>query len=161
MMEDGDLEHMQWQVTWRSKNQECCLSLFKLLRAHEDIWLEGDYFFAAQDMISAAFSLWRAVFLSDKEAKRSLVFKHSKDFLESVILDNAISYMQDKKNNEWTFNYYVTNARYRLVDMHERHSTIVPEWIYKNRKPKPRWVYAHSQLCESINAFQAHLADSP
>ena len=31
-----------------------------------------------------------------------------------MLTDNAISFATDRKYNEWTFNHYIENAKYRL-----------------------------------------------
>jgi len=68
-------EHMRWQVEKRSENQACCLRLFELLNKYPDKWSKDvDYFLAAQELIGAAFSLWRAVFLGNKDGDVELVF---------------------------------------------------------------------------------------
>ena len=164
MAQDNKIDHMKWQVKWRSKNQECSLSLFELLNRHPKRWQQDAYYDAALQMSGAAFSLWRAVFLADKEKRtREAVLQHSMDFLEAVILDNAISYLQDKKTNEWTFNYYVGNARLRLIKLsNDWHKLgVVPEWESKTRPPKSRWVYAHEFLCEAIEGFEQRMKNWP
>ena len=160
-MSEDKLEHMRWQVAWRSKNQECCLQLFDVLKAHPKSWKKNNYFFASQSLIGAAFSLWRAVFLSEKDSKRAIVFDHSMNFLESVILDNAISYPLDKKNNEFTFNYYVNNARYRILDIARTFPELVPAWQDRAVDAKERWENAHKALVTTIQSFEDALAGNP
>lgn len=126
-------DHMRWQVEKRSQNQACCVRLFELLNKHSRK-CSGDVkcFLAAQDLIGAAFSLWRAVFLGNKGGDVEIVFSHAMKFFEGVILDNSISYVQDKNNNEWTFNYYASNARFRLIALHEDWPTVVPNGNQKS-----------------------------
>lgn len=157
-MTKDKITHMEWQVKWRSENQDCSLKLFKLLEQYPTRWRQDGYYDAALCMSGAAFSLWRAVFLADKkEQTREAVLKHSMDFLEAVILDNAISYPQDKKNNEWTFNYYFWNARDRLIWLNGEWPRLVPRWIHKARSPKARWVYAHEMLCQAVENFESRM----
>lgn len=156
-MDKDQLDHMRWLVRQRSKNQECCLKLYCLLEANQTAWRNDKYFWAAQAMVGAAFSLWRAVFLGDKkEATKKAVLEHSMNFLESVIADNAVSYVTDKKNNEWTFNYYVESARSRLEYLHGKWPAVASEWVVMNRKPKPRWEYAQELLEIAVENFDGH-----
>ena len=69
----------------------------------------------AQHLVAACFSLWRAVFLADKEIKRSQVLAHARNFLAKMLVDNAITYPQDRTTRNWTFNYYMNNATNALV----------------------------------------------
>src|SRR6266436_4940320 len=100
------LEHLEWAVESRARNQRCAVRLLRLFMEYEEQWKTQRWARAAQDLLSVSFSLWRAAFLADKTAKRAAVFSHATDFLEKIIEDNAISYLQDRKCNEWTFNYY-------------------------------------------------------
>jgi len=79
-------------------------------------------------------------------------------FFEGVILDNSISYVQDKNNNEWTFNYYATNARYRLIYLHEEWPDVVPKWKSKKRPAVERWEYAQEIFSRSVEGFEKHMA---
>ena len=153
-----DEDFMEWLVLQRSENQASCLELHKLLTKHAEQWKQGDYFFASVSLVGAAFSLWRAVFLADKrEATRTAVFDHSIKFLETMILDNAISYATDKRNNEITFNYYSENARLRLIDLTVEWPKLLEPWEYKLRDPKPRWEYNQRRLNDAIRRFGIHL----
>ncbi|MDQ7250544.1 hypothetical protein [Dongia sedimenti] len=153
-----NLAHMRWLVERRSENQQCCLKLFELLEKNRSTW-EDEQFFAAQDMVGAAFSLWRAVFLGEKLSKRKLVYQHFRDFLGGLIEDNAISYVQDKKNREWTFNYYVENARFRLDALAKRRNGPgkLKAWTHKKRSATKRWEYAQSLLDDAIQKYSKHL----
>jgi hypothetical protein len=157
-MNENDPKFMRWLVAQRSKNQKSCLAIFELLEKHPKTWQRNNYFFASQALIGAAFSLWRAVFLGNKTGKRSIVLKHSKSCLESVVLDNMISYPQDKRNNEWTFNYYLESARFRLKYLADEWPKVVPKWQYKRWKPMDRWEYAQGFLDKAVRKFEKHLA---
>src|SRR5689334_2535774 len=89
-------EHFQWLVDSRNRNQTCSLRLRLLLKDHEKRWKTKQLSMGAQELISVCFSLWRAVFLSEKTGKRSAVFDDGLKFLERIIEDNAIAYAQDK-----------------------------------------------------------------
>src|SRR4051812_43100849 len=92
----ASVEHLEWAIESRAKNQRACLRLLNLFEAHEDFWKSKEASRAAQDLVAVAFSLWRAAFLAEKSGKRSEVFAHGREFLRRIIEDNAISYVQDK-----------------------------------------------------------------
>lgn len=65
-------------------------------------------------------SLWRAAFLADKTGKRHAVFEDARAFLGKMLTDNAITYPQDRSAREWTFNYYMSNAKEGLLHLSRR-----------------------------------------
>lgn len=91
--------------------------------------------------------------MADKTAKRVAVFSHGTEFLEKMIEDNAITYVQDRKSNEWTFNYYTRNARSSLETLHEHWPEQVPPYVGKKRTPVERWDYCQHQLDQAVSAF--------
>jgi hypothetical protein len=151
-----NLEHLEWAIQSRAKNQKSCLKLLVLLENHADFWNAKKASKAAQDLIAVAFSLWRAAFLAEKSGKRSEVFAHGRDLLEKVIEDNAISYLQDKNSREWTFNYYTKNARSSLTLL-SKYWEEVPSYKGMARSPKERWDYCQELLDTSISNFEDKL----
>jgi hypothetical protein len=152
------LDHMRWLVCGRSRNQECCLHLYSLLQKYPDRW-SGENSYAASNLVGAAFSLWRAVFLGEKEGSKQAEYQHLMLFLANVIEDNSISYVQDKRNNEWTFNYYVDNARLRLTELRNNWKKVVPEWEVEPRTPTERWDYAQTLLSTTVENMDQHFAN--
>ncbi len=148
------LEHLEWAIESRAQNQRCAVRLLRLFVEYEEKWKTKSWAGAAQGLLSVTFSLWRAAFLADKVAKRSLVFSHAMAFLEKIIEDNAISYPQDRKCNEWTFNYYTTNARAALEMLNKHWPDQVP--VYKGRRltPTERWRYCQGLLDEAVERFE-------
>jgi hypothetical protein len=65
-------------------------------------------------LIATAFSLWRAVFLTESERDLTSIQKSQKTFLASVITANAITFSDDYKNRAWTVSYYLETAKLRL-----------------------------------------------
>lgn len=153
------LEHLEWAIHSRAKNQRCSLRLLALLKKYEDTWKTKKFSRAAQDLIAVAFSLWRAAFLADKTSKRADVFNHGRDFLEKVIEDNAISYPQDKNSREWTFNYYTRNARASLQQLAEHWDGVAQPYMGKKRKPDERWDYCQELLDKNVENFEKLLAE--
>lgn len=58
----ASVEHLEWAISSRARNQKACLSLLKLFELYEDFWKSKDAAKAAQDLLAVAFSLWRAAF---------------------------------------------------------------------------------------------------
>jgi len=110
-----DPEHIEWLVENRAKNQKTAAKLFKLLDEHSDEIRKRNLVWAATALVGVAFSLWRAAFLADKRGtKREITLNAAKDFLGGMLRDNVIAFSQDRRNREWTFNYYIQNALDRL-----------------------------------------------
>ena len=117
----------------------------------------------AQGLVGVSFSLWRAVFLSDLSDEKSYM-DDAEEFLGKLILDNAINYPQDRATREWTFAYYVNNAKYRL----QQSARLSPEILTEARAAgdelgttplsKPHWVYWHLQLKGAVKKFSAVLS---
>jgi hypothetical protein len=150
---------LDWAIQSRAKNQICSLRLLTLFEEHEDRWKTRKFSRAAQDLIAVSFSLWRAAFLADKTSKRADVFDHGRKFLEQIIEDNAISYPQDKKSREWTFNYYTRNARSSLQELVKFWNGVAPAYLGKKRKPMERWDYCQKLLDEAVTNFGELLAE--
>src|SRR3569833_1345530 len=108
------MQHLEWAVQARTRNQQSALRLLRLFEEHADQWKTTKWARAAHALLSASFSLWRAAFLADKSGLRDMVFSQAREFLERIVEDNAISYTQDRKSREWTFDYYSRNARSSL-----------------------------------------------
>lgn len=149
------VKHLQWAVESRARNQRCAVRLLRLFVEFETQWKTRTWARAAQDLLSVSFSLWRAAFLADKTAKRIAVFADATDFLEKLIEDNAISYLQDRKCKEWTFNYYTRNARAGLEMLNRFWPEMVPPYVGEKRTPVQRWEYCQSLLDTAVERFEA------
>jgi hypothetical protein len=147
------LKHLEWAIESRNKNQRCALRLLRLFTEYEEKWKTQKFARAAQDLLSASFSLWRAAFLADKTGQRTRVFADGKEFLEKIIEDNAISYPQDRRCKEWTFNYYTRNARSALQVLGKYWSDQVPAYEGKTRTPRARWEYCQELLDTAVTRF--------
>lgn len=153
------LGHLAWALASRSGNQASSLRLLRLFYGYETDWKTQKLARAAQDLTAVAFSLWRAAFLADKTGRRIEVFNDGRKFLEKLIEDNAIAYVQDKASQEWTFNYYTRNARSSLEMLHKYWLDVVPKYEGKKRNARERWDYCHQLLDEAIAGFERHLTD--
>lgn len=125
-MKEDDLSppHLEWLVRSRAENQTAALALFKLFEIYPTQLKSKTFSQTAQVMVSVCFSLWRAAFLADKTGKRHAVIKDARAFLSKMLVDNAITYPQDRGAREWTFNYYMNNAKDGLARLAERWSRV-------------------------------------
>jgi len=149
------VDHLKWAIKSRTKNQESALVLLGLFYEYDGQWKTQKWSRAAQELLSISFSLWRAAFLADKTAKRIDVFADGVEFLEKIIEDNAISYAQDKKCNEWTFNYYTRSARSALESLYRYWPKLAPKYEGKKRNPTERWDYCQELLDKAMGNFSA------
>jgi hypothetical protein len=83
------------------------------------------------------------------------VFDDATEFLECMIEDNAISYPQDKRSKEWTFNYYTRNARAALENLHRFWPKLTPQYEGKKRNARERWEYCQELLQAAVGGFEA------
>lgn len=157
--QEKKLGHLQWAIESRVQNQRCAVRLLHIFMEYEQQWKTLRWSRAAQELLSVSFSLWRAAFLADKTAKRADVFSHARDFLEKMIEDNAITYVQDRKSNEWTFNYYTKNARSALERLNKHWPAQVPVFAAQNRTPTQRWRYCQELLDVAVGKFEEAARD--
>ncbi len=78
-------------------------------------------------LIGASFSLWRAVFLTEKPRTPSSVHEAQKAFLSKLISTNAIAFSDDQQNSAWAVTFYLENAAHRVVAAREFARTHFPE----------------------------------
>lgn len=73
-------------------------------------------------LVGAAFSLWRAAFLTDVEDKRppKEVQESIRKFLHPLIRDNIINFAQDRDSSNWSVGYYLSNANFRIIAVAKR-----------------------------------------
>jgi hypothetical protein len=154
--DDRSPQHLTWLVRNRSANQKISLRLYKLLQAHPEKLKLTKNSVTAQNLIAATFSLWRAVFLSDKTGARGASLQDASAFLGKLIISNMINFSEDRAAREWTFNYYISDARYRL-------KKIAEDWKYElsplagKQSPKSRWDHCHGELVRAVDLFTKHL----
>jgi hypothetical protein len=104
-------------IEGRAKNQRTALKLYGLFGASAD-QLKG-HNKTLQELAGVAFSLWRAVFLGDRDGTIEAKNFDAKEFLGKMLTDNTIGFAQDRDCREWTFNYYLYNALLRLKELGE------------------------------------------
>jgi hypothetical protein len=113
--DDRSEGHLKWLVEKRSANQKATLELFVILTENDNV-ISKNVLSAnvSQELAGIAFSLWRAVFLSDLTGELDDQLLDVASFLGNLISNNSIGYSQDRGAREWTFQYYLTDARLRL-----------------------------------------------
>ncbi len=118
MTSPEDMKRLYLVVRGRSNIQYAAHELLGLMRKHRDIISSES---VANDkwelLVAATFSLWRAVFLADGVSDWDSILANAETFLEKLIRDNAIGYVDDWNNRSWSFIYYLNNARFRLKEL--------------------------------------------
>jgi len=161
--DDRSENHLQWLVENRSANQRATLELFVTLTQNESA-ISSNIVFAqvSQELAGIAFSLWRAVFLSDLTEDVEDQMVDVRSFLGSLISNNAIGYPQDRSAREWTFTYYLSDARFRLQNLARRPPPIIEssDLDQEAGSAKQDWEIAQRTLEKAIREF-ARLTGPP
>jgi hypothetical protein len=165
-MKQDDLspQHLEWLVESRAANQRAALNLFKLFQMYPEGMKSKEFSLIAQNLVAACFSLWRAAFLADKTGKRHAVFEDARNFLGKMLVDNAITYPQDRSAREWTFNYYMNNAKDCLLHLSKKWEAIETVLSLEKRVVKKtttsqrRWDRHHKAFEFAVRCLAAELA---
>jgi hypothetical protein len=156
--DDRSEDHLTWLVENRSANQRATLALFVALTQNE-IVINSNIIYAnlSQELAGIAFSLWRAVFLSDLTGDVDDQLLDVKSFLGNLISNNSIGYSQDRGAREWTFQYYLKDARLRLQILANQPPDIVDlSDVYQPAgSAKEDWEIAQRALETAIRRFSA------
>ena len=160
---------MAWLINSRARNQRSALSLHVLLEAHfVKIKTTVANTKKSQILTAICFSLWRAAFLADKTGIRENTIKDVRAFLGKMLTDNAITYQQDRASREWTFNYYVNNARENLQLLSSNYWPDVGDRLNEKRKVAKgttaagrRWDKYQDCLDLALSNFQRELEAKP
>ncbi len=120
MTNKEDLERLNRVVAGRSRIQLLAYELLRLMHAnhggHASVGMTHNTY---DILVGATFSLWRAIFLADGISEWDSVLTNAETFLEKLVRDNAIGYLDDWKSKDWSFMYYLNNARSRLKELTE------------------------------------------
>lgn len=151
----ADYDHFDWLVEGRSRNQQATLGLYKIIRSDRDD-LERLLVMqqAGQQLLGIAFSLWRAVFLSDLTGDVLDQLADAEKFLESLIAHNTVLYQTDFASREWSFGYYLDNALYRLSRLPEDILPQVTQPVDAG-SAKEKWTAAQAALETAIKNFES------
>ena len=115
-------DNFDWLIQARMKNQKVLLRLYRLMENPSAVLKADSKTVDAPIglLAGAAFSLWRAAFLSNTKRSREAVHNAARDVLKTILEDNAITYPGDKRMQEWMGGYYLNGARFRLVQTWEK-----------------------------------------
>lgn len=161
----GDLNigHLEWLVKNRSRNQRATLRLYRLLRKRRKI-LDKNVVYEGlvEELAGIAFSLWRAVFLSDLSDDPEAQLIHVSQFLGTLISTNAIAFQQDRQARNWTFPYYLANARLRLTEIAARSPHLIDfrDIDIVADSAKQDWLIAQTALEKAIAALEKLLTQA-
>ena len=161
-MADPDVspDHFDWIVKGRSDNQRSTLRLYRLLY-EEQIKLNGNpqCYLAATELAAVAFSLWRAVFLSDTSGEFKDTAAALNKFLASLISDNTVVYSTDKNARNWSFRYYANNARFQVEKLDEDLQLVDKvELDQPFGSDKDEWLQLQAMLTKAIDKLTSILA---
>lgn len=109
-----NVQHLVWAIEQRAKIQRTLLALYEYGTAFGPESSDPFRLKLFNDLVGAAFSLWRAVFLADQSRDFGSVHEKATDFLQRVVTTNAINFGDDKANSAWSVGYYLDNAKLRL-----------------------------------------------
>jgi hypothetical protein len=65
-------------------------------------------------LVGAAFSLWRAAFLSDITQSWEWIVDKANELLEKLLITNTVSFSTDRDLRIWMMGYYLNSAGFRL-----------------------------------------------
>jgi hypothetical protein len=125
----NEITGLAWLVKSRHQIQKILLKLIETGGRHEERLTNRDNAeelgtFAA--LVGASFGLWRSAFLLTDSAEKPHLLTDSLKFVEYLLRNNAVGYMQDVSTLDWSAVYYLNNTILRL------------NWIRLRRIPRVR-----------------------
>ncbi len=96
---------------------------------------------------AAAFSLWRAAFLTHTTGADIPGLDDCAQFIGKVARDNAIGFAQDRESREWTAGYYLNNAVVRLAALRNAEGF-----------ESERWLDVYQQHAKNLRSWDTHEA---
>src|SRR5258708_31055321 len=133
-------------VDFRHRNSECALVILSALRNHRKTFKSKRNSLLIQKLIAVTFSLWRGAFLANKSNQIGASTSSAEKFLTEVLSTNAIAFSQEYKMQNWTFNYYIGNAKLGLQDLHQQYGRLVPKCDETHDLAIDRWQYTQDVL---------------
>jgi hypothetical protein len=114
-----DIQFLAKLTCWRNEAQVALFELLNLVVAKQEKIKRNERHNAIFQLLTGtAFSLWRAVFLSDFSLDSIEALDAAKTFLNKVVSDNAIGYPQEKESRLWVAGFYVSHIQYRMYHLH-------------------------------------------
>lgn len=149
---ERSIPYLRWLVFSRDQNQQASLDLYEAFKSCDGASRSR----AGRTLVAVGFSLWRAAFLADRTGKLEARASHAETFLLKMIGDNAINYPQDRESREWTFNYYLDNAYYRLDEISDKwpeileNGALIPK---SKRRGQQRWTCLQQAFSRAVKVF--------
>jgi hypothetical protein len=106
----------KWLLPARAKIQQALLDLHNLGTTRR-IDLLNDAEHLARPfvlLVGAAFSLWRAAFLSDITQSWEWIVDTANTLLEKLLITNTLSFSTDRDLRYWMVGYYLNSTGFRL-----------------------------------------------
>jgi hypothetical protein len=162
--DDELIAYLEWSVQGRATVLRTAVRLLRLFKRYPTVLKAQNRTTIAQNLLSVAFSLWRAAFLANRTGTRHARIEAATTFLEKMIADNAITFANDLVAREWTFNYYMTNATNSLLalpeDWNEVTSILLPKSNDKKKGSSSatrRWDRCQSAFDAAVSRFEREL----
>lgn len=165
---------LAWPVGARVRIESLLLRVYRLTEGLEEQVPTGRSY-AIVLAVGIGFSLWRAAFLSAPGRSTATMHSNARDFLGTLLRDNAINFPQDRETQAWSGGYYVNNAYFRLAVLFKALESNLPEvqipsqyresvtrWLEeRERMTAPpdlsvSWDRAYEALESTIVALEAH-----
>jgi hypothetical protein len=107
---------LEWSIDNRAQVQRTLLALYQFTLKHPRR-LKGPKEAILDHLIGAAFSLWRAIFLTEHERTHSSLRNAQKQFLNKLLSTNTVLFADDRESSPWSATYYLDNAGLRIRDI--------------------------------------------
>jgi hypothetical protein len=162
-----ETDNFTWLIKARTSNQEALLRLYRLNITDKSNPVSQQTYTL---LVGAAFSLWRAAFLSDATRKAHNITEDATKLVKRLIQDNAVAYPQDRDTREWMVGYYINNAIWRLLIAwkfikKEQDNEPMPQALLslkdfnergaENESPVDLWNSSHEALSEILHILES------
>jgi hypothetical protein len=109
-------DRYEWLIKARNLNQTLTFNLFKY-KEHEKKETQWKVYSV---LVGCTFSLWRAAPLNNIVKNKKQFREDAYELLNILVRDNAVTYTQDKKLEEWMAGYYLRNCYLRLMQIENK-----------------------------------------
>jgi hypothetical protein len=156
---------IQWQIGARKQISQLMLRQWNLLKEKQHFTDKQDFYQMAR-MTQTAFSLWRSAFLTNVRNTEGDILQKSKEFLERILVTNAVGFSDELGNRDLTAAYYNNNAKYRLERECKYHPELKDEAEFKElleirkdddtaqREQKEIWDICYRALDKCLSKFE-------